>query len=406
MQPEIMLIFAAVLIIALIIPWLEGLCKKSSHLIIVVVALALAFALRAWLIDFQSGDYNVFLSKWVEYFRSSGGFAGLSSSIGNYNLPYLYFLALFSYLPLNDLHLIKLLSILFDVILAFGMMKLCGVFTRSASKRLAAYLITLLLPTVVINGAMWGQCDSIYVAFAILAFWLVLSDKPKLSMVCMALSFGFKLQAVFIMPLYLVLLFAKKIKFRHYFIFPITYIVEIIPAVAMGRPFLDAFLLYFRQADTVGSGLNYNSPSMFALFSGSANVAALSALGIALAFLFVFLIFLRTWRHRDNLSSEALLGIALLFVIGIPFFLPHMHDRYFFMADVLTLLPAVLYARYAPVTILTSFASGICYYSYLNQAYLLPTRYGAIALIGVLIIVFTFTEERLCTHSHKIKRLF
>lgn len=405
MQPEIMLIFAAILILALLFPWMEGLCKNNRYLIITALALGLAFALRAFFMDYQSGDYNVFLTKWVDYFRNSGGFSGLSSSIGNYNLPYLYFLALFSYLPSSDLHLIKLLSILFDVILAFGMMKLCGVFTRSAPKRLAAYLITLLLPTVILNGAMWGQCDSIYVAFAILAFWLVLTDRPKLSMVCMALSFGFKLQAVFIMPLYLVLLFAKKIKFWHYLIFPLTYIVEIIPAVAMGRPFLDAFLLYFRQAGTVGSGLNYNSPSIFALFPSGVNTAALSAVGILLAFLFVFLIFLRTYKHRNSLNNEALLGVALLFAVGIPFLLPHMHDRYFFMADVLTLLPAVLYARYAPITILTSFASGLCYYSYLNQAYLLPISYGAIALIGVLIIVFTFTEERLSTRNHKIKRL-
>ncbi|MEG0777380.1 MAG: glycosyltransferase 87 family protein [Oscillospiraceae bacterium] len=400
MDIAIMLIFGLILLLALFLPWMEGLLKKSKYLFVAVIALALAFALRALCMNYASGDYNSFLAHWVEYFRTNGGFAGLSSSIGNYNIPYLYFLAFFSYLPLNDLHLIKLLSILFDVIMAFGMMKLAGVYTRSVPKRLAAYLITLLLPTVLLNGALWGQCDSIYVAFAILAFWLVLSGRPKLSMVFMALSFGFKLQAVFIMPLYLVLLFAKKIKFWHYFVFPLTYIALIMPAVALGRPFLDTLTLYFSQAGSIGSGLNYNSPSIFALISGSDNHSALSAAFLAVAFLFIFIIFFWAWRKRQNLNNEALLGIALLFAIGVPFLLPHMHDRYFFMADVLTLLPAVLYARYAPVTVFVSFASLLCYGSYLTQHYVLPLKYGSFALIAVLLIIFTFTAEKLGSRKH------
>ena len=381
------MILGGILLVALLIPAAEGLYKKTKYLLISTLALALAFGLRAALMNFESGDYTVFLTKWVDYFRTNGGFAGLKSSIGNYNLPYLYFLAAFSHSGVRDLYLIKLLSIAFDVVLAFGMMKLCGVFTRSAPKRLAAFLITLLLPTVVINGAMWGQCDSIYVAFAVLALWLVLSDRPAASMVCMALSFGFKLQAVFIMPLYLVLLFAKRVKFWHYFIFPLTYVIEILPAVIAGRPFMDAFTLYFSQANTVGSGLNYNSPSFYAMLSGNANTAALSALGVAFAFLFVFAIFILSWKKRRMLDNEALMWIALLFVVGIPFILPHMHDRYFFMADVLTLLPAVLCAAYVPMPILTSFASGICYYSYLKLEYLFPLKYGSLALIAVLIIM-------------------
>lgn len=404
MQIPLMLVFCSILLISLIIPWREGLCRKNSTLLITVLALGIAFAARAWFMDYQSGDYNTFLCKWVQYFRDAGGFKGLSGSVGNYNLPYLYFLAAFSYLPLSDLHLIKLLSIVFDVVLAFGMMRLAGVFTRSPSKRLAAYLITLLLPTVVINSAMWGQCDSIYVAFAVLSIYYVLSGRPNVSMVCMALSFGFKLQAVFIMPLYFVLLFAKKIRIRNYLVFPLSYLIIILPAVLLGHPLKDAFLLYYNQAETVGSGLNYNSPSIFALIRGD-NASALSAIGVAVAFIFVLLIFLWAWNRRSCLTNEALLGIAVLFAVGIPFLLPHMHDRYFFMADVLTLMPAVLYAKYFPATVFTSFASFLCYYSYMNSRYLLHPRYGALALIAVLLIILGFTAQRLSSHRPENSRL-
>lgn len=390
-----MLIFGLIMILSLLIPWYSGLLKKNIYLYISVLAIGLAFAIRGSQMNYQSGDYNTFLVNWVDYFRNNGGFKGFSESVGNYNVPYLYFLALFSYLPLNDLYLIKLLSIFFDVVLAFGMMKLSSVFTRSVPKQLAAYLITLLLPTVILNGAMWGQCDSIYTAFAVLALWLALSDRPKLSMVFMALSFGFKLQAIFIMPIYLVLLFAKKIKFWHFFIFPVTYVIEILPAVIFGRPFMDTLLLYFNQAETVGDGLNYNSPSFFAMLSGEVNVAAMSAVGVTAAFLFVLGILIWAWYKRENLNNEAILGIVILFAAGIPFLLPHMHDRYFFMLDVLALLPAVLWIGYAPVTLFASFASLLCYYSYFNIAYLLPLRYGSFALLALLLIFLTFTSEKL-----------
>ncbi len=402
MEIQTMLIFGLILIISLLIPWHEGLLKKNKYLYITVIALGLAFALRASFMDYRSGDYNTFLANWVEYFRVSGGFKGFSESVGNYNVPYLYFLALFSYLPLNDLYLIKLLSIFFDVVLAFGIMKLAGVFTRSVAKRLAAYLITLLLPTVMINGAMWGQCDSIYTSLALLALWFALSDRPKLSMVFFALSFGFKLQAVFILPICLVLLFAKKIKFWHLFIFPVTYVAEIMPAVLFGRPFMKTLLLYFDQADSVGNGLNYNSPSLFSMVSGDVNIAALSAVGVACAFFFVCAILIWAWYRHENLNNEAILGITLLFVAGIPFLLPHMHDRYFFMLDVLALLPAVLWASYAPVAVFASFASLLCYYSYFNNAYLLQLKYGAFALIAVLIVYLTFTAEKLNSRRHDV----
>lgn len=396
MEIGIILIFSAIMLAALLIPWQQGLMNRAKPFIITVIALAVAFSVRAYFFDYRSGDYNSFLVHWVDYYRNTGGFSALDTSIGNYNLPYLYFLALFSYIDLNDLHLIKLLSVAFDVVLAFAMMKLTGIFTRSKNRRLAAYLITLLLPTVIINSSKWAQCDSIYVSLALLSLWLVLTDRPKLSMVFIALSFAFKLQAVFIMPLYLVLLFAKKVKVWHYLIFPATYVVTTIPAVAAGRPFKDAFLLYFDQAGTVGTGMNYNSPSIFALIRGITNKTAASSVAIAATFLFIFLIFIWTWRKRKNLTNEALVFIALLFVVGIPFFLPHMHDRYFYMADLITLLPAVLYAGFIPIALLTSFASCVCYYSYFHSYQtVIPVRYGAIAIIGVLIMLLIHTGSHL-----------
>ena len=390
------LMLGTILIAALLIPWSQGLMDRRKPFFITVFFLAAAFAVRAYFFDYMSGDYNDFLVRWVEHYRVSGGFSALHAEVGNYNIPYHYFLAAFSYLDINDLYLIKILSVAFDVVLAFAVMKLTSIFTSSPTRRLAAYLGTLLLPTVVLNSAKWGQCDSIYVAFAVLALWLVLSDRPIASMVCIALSFAFKLQAIFIMPLFLVLLFAKRIKIWHFVFFPLTYITLMLPAVFAGRLFKDAIMFYFYNATSAGTGLNYNSPSVFALIKAPAVPSSAAVAGIIAAFIFVFAIFAWAWIKRKSLNNEALLLIGILFSIGIPFLLPYMHDRYFFMVDVLVLVPALLYFGLIPLTALCSTASLICYYNYFKwgEDYI-SIKYAGAAILGALLLVIIMTASHL-----------
>ena len=152
--------------------------------------LLIAFmGLRLAVLDYETLDYQNFLSRWVEFYRQNGGFAALDTPVGNYNIPYLYFLALFSYFDVSDLHLIKLLSVFFDIILAWSCMLLVGRFTESPVRKGAVFFTAFMWPTVFLNGALWAQCDSSYVAFALLGIWFALEDRPWHAMVCAAVSF-------------------------------------------------------------------------------------------------------------------------------------------------------------------------------------------------------------------------
>ena len=93
----------------------RGVMDRVTRVAATYGLLILAFYLRTMVLDYQTLDYQNFLSHWVEYYRANGGVKAFSAPLGNYNIPYMYFLCLFSYLPINDLHLIKLLSIGFDV---------------------------------------------------------------------------------------------------------------------------------------------------------------------------------------------------------------------------------------------------------------------------------------------------
>ena len=242
----------------------------------------------------------------------------------------------------------------------------------------------LLLPTVLLNGALWGQCDGVYVALAVLAIYLTLDDKPVGSMLCITLAFGFKVQAVFVMPIYAVFLMQGKIRWKHLAIFPAAYVLLVLPAVLLGRPFLDTITLYFNQTGSIGSGLNYNSPSIFAIFWQISEPEPASTIAIVGAFVYTVNLLAAAWVHRERLTDKAVIALALLFAIGVPFLLPHMHDRYFYAADILS----VVFACAIPVLFLaaplTQFASLLGYHAYLKMRYLLPMRYGSAALILTL----------------------
>jgi len=331
----------------------------------------------------------------VEYYRINGGVKAFAAPLGNYNIPYMYFLCLFSYLPIDDLYLIKLLSTGFDVGLAYAVMKLIGRVNDDSNMKLAGFFTTLLLPTVVMNGALWAQCDSIYAALALLGLWLALDKRPVLSVLCFTLSFGFKLQAVFILPIMAVLLFTKKYKLWHLALFPAFYVALVIPAVIMGKPFIETLTLYASQTGSIGSGLNYNSPSVFALFKNVANEAAAANTGIIAAFLFMLLILAVCFIKRKALDDKTIILASALLALGIPFLLPHMHDRYFFLTDVLTVVLCFIYFPIGiSLAVLAQFASILGYHAYLTMRWLLTMNYGAIALIAVLLgLMFLFVKE-------------
>lgn len=279
------------------------------------------------------------------------------------------------------------------MLLAWACALLLGRFTESPARRIGVFFAVLMLPTVFLNGALWAQCDSVYVSLALLGVYCALDDRPVLAMVLAALSFGFKLQAVFILPVFAVLWLYGKLDWKHFFVFPAAYVLLVLPAVLLGRPFIETLTLYLDQAGSIGSGLNYNSPSVYSFFQytlpESYNALA-STLGIAAAVTFMGLVLILCLVFRERLNERAILGAAALLALGIPFLLPHMHERYFFAADILFLLLAFAAPEYSAGALLVQFASLLGYYAYLTMRFLLTMDHGAAALVLALIMAAVF----------------
>lgn len=352
---------------------------EAKYFYVCLAVLVLALAVRFPMLSHQTYDYQDFLSPWVQFFRENGGFRALRQPLGDYNVPYLYFLAAFSYLPISELYLIKALSLAFDLLLAFTGARLARRVFGGPYAYPAVFSVLLLLPTVVLNGACWGQCDSLYASLTLLALADALEDHPARSVIWLGIAFSFKLQTIFLIPLWCILWYSKRLKFRHLCLFPVSYFAAILPALLLGRPLLSILGVYFQQAGQYHDRLTLNAPSLFALipYGTEVNADLLAKLGIGAAFLLVLGLLTWLFFYRRRLTAQHILTAALILAIGVPFFLPYMHDRYFFLADALSAVWAVSAYRRAPVPVCVQIASYGGYHAYLTLRYAFPMAWGA-----------------------------
>ena len=144
---------------------------KNKKIIIMLITL-ISFLIRCVWLNGRSGDYNSFLAPWIDYIRELGYFKSLKYNIGNYNVPYVVILTLISFLKCEPLYPIKVVSIIFDYVCAIVGAKIVYKLTnKDVLTSIVTYGIILFLPTVIINGSMWGQCDSIYTAFSLISLY-------------------------------------------------------------------------------------------------------------------------------------------------------------------------------------------------------------------------------------------
>ncbi len=405
----IAVVLAVLAAVSLFLLRLEG--AGREELWIMLLPIGAAMLVRALSMDHMSGDYVSFLRNWAAFFRTYGGFSALANSVGNYNMPYLYYVAFISYIDVPDLYMYKLFSILFDVVLAWGCLRLVRCLVRGhrgSEAPLVAFAGALLLPVVVLNGAYWGQCDVIYGALCIHAVAAVMEGKNKTSVALMAVAFSFKLQAVFVLPLWGVLWLAKKVKFWELWVFPLIYLATILPAMVMGKPLMDILGIYFGQMMEVPN-LVLNAASMYQfipadLHAQLAEGGLASAVGIAAAAALVLVLMALGFRLGERLDRDVTMTMAVVLAIGVPFFLPHMHERYFFLADVFTLCWACANVRRLPVAVLAGGASLAGYMVYLRQRYNFVLRLGgarfgmpleALAMLAALIVSICVLTEQL-----------
>ncbi|MFQ9599093.1 MAG: hypothetical protein ACLRZ3_05560 [Flavonifractor plautii] len=113
---------------------------------------------------------------------------------------------------------------------------------------------------MILNGAFWGQCDALYGALTLHALACALERRNRSSLLLLGIAFSFKLQTVFVLPLWGGLWLLRRVRFRELLWFPAAYAATCVPALLLGKPLGDILGVYLGQAAEYSGYLNLNAP--------------------------------------------------------------------------------------------------------------------------------------------------
>jgi Gpi18-like mannosyltransferase len=371
-----------------------------SDFIIVATGIILAIALRYSLLNFQSVDYTIYTRHWYSFIEANG-FSAFGQDFSNYNPPYLYLLyIIIRFFPdLPSLTVTKLPSMIADFACAGLTYKVVSIKYPKSPIPMFAMFAILFAPTVVLNSAFWGQADALYTTALVACIYFLLIRKTALAMFFFGVSISFKAQAIFLMPLLFALLLKREIPWKYLVIVPLTMLLSLIPAWIAGRPLIDLLTIYTSQANQYQQ-LSLHAPSLLSLIPNSGQFypyfyPAGLILVITVGLLFSILIY----KSQAKLTPPLLIELSLLSLMLIPFFLPQMHERYFFPADVLSILFAFYFPSYFYIPIGMSIISFFAYQPTLFQTE--PVAIGMLAF-GVLILLIIVIKDTITNLEGRI----
>lgn len=337
-------------------------------------------------ISFLSWDYLTFIKRWM-YLMAEDGYALFSWNFSDYNVMYLYLLSLpTGFLSgISALIFVKAISIFFDFVLAFFVYKCVGLkYGKAMTIPCLAALATILLPSVIFNSSVWGQCDSIYTAFLVACLYALLRGRQAWAFVAFGLAISFKLQAIFIAPLFLWLLMKKQVNWRYFFLSPLVHLVTLIPAWLFGRPLKELLLIYIDQTGQY-SYLTHRAPNLYQWIS--TQQSNWYPVGVVFTALVVFAIAFFIYKSRVDITEDLLVYLATFSVLIVPFVLPQMHDRYFFSADVIAVIFAFYFPKYWYTPVVISLVSFLAYFPFLYQITPVPLPLLAVFLLILIVVL-------------------
>jgi Gpi18-like mannosyltransferase len=329
---------------------------------------AASLLLRLGLFNFESIDYRDYLSPWYDFFVAHGRWHGLSLvtvDVANQSPLYLTLLSLSTLLPLPKLYAIKVVSIGCDFLAGWYVWRLARKIRPNRPQMAwAALAAFLFLPTVVVNSALWGQCDVMYTTGFLASLLYLIEGRSAAAMVAFGVSCSLKPQAIFWCPLLAGLLGGGRLPWKWVWVPPAVYAACGLPSMLAGRPVLPVLAHWALVSNK--PGLTLHAPNWYQWVEAD-DTAMLRAVGIGLALLAgtIFVRWMRKGPHEGRGAADWLVLAAMLSVLFPPFLLPGMHERYFFAADVLCVIYAVSARRGWLAVLLMQFASLSAYCPFL-----------------------------------------
>jgi Gpi18-like mannosyltransferase len=327
--------------------------------ILLAIAIIAVLIMHKTLVSYYTEDFTVFVTHWFDHLKNNG-FGGLADNFSNYNVPYLYLLYLGTLTPFDGLQVTKIIAGFFDLVLAAGAAAVVFRIRPSIALASVVAVATLFIPEVFLNSGFWGQSDSIYAAFILWAIFFLLKQRDILAWVFFAVAFQVKLQAVFFLPLMGIAFIVQKHRWRAVGYGVLTCLAIFIPAMIAGRSIPSLLGIYYEQAQ--GSPITVNAANIYqwvpsTVETGFQTASIFFAVGLVALLSIVYL----HRAARATLAPSWLLQVAAAYGVLIPFVLPQIHDRYFYVGGILVLLCAIIDRRYLIPGLLLQFTAIMAY---------------------------------------------
>lgn len=371
---------------------------KSNHLSIVLMLISFGAVARFISLEATNDDYINYLFPWYDFISNHGILNALGQKFSNYAPAYTYLLTIATTLPVKKIIAIKSISILMDIVNSLLIYKIVKLKYHTGPSPLLASAIFWVLPTVIFNSAYWGQCDGIYTGFLLLTLYMLILRRPIASIAVFSIAIAFKLQAIFMAPILLVLYLKSfdspkgiEIKWWHFSLIPIIYILISYPTIYLGRDPVEVLSVYFHQADTY-KYLNMNAPNLY-FFISDDYFQKVNKIGLLAAVICFFIWIIYTTKLLFAQYAEQLVISALASVSLAPMVLPMMHDRYFYPADVVSLIVAFYIPRLWFLPFIFQLTSFLAYSRWL-LGFWHNKVFAAACILNFIIVIYIISSQK------------
>jgi Gpi18-like mannosyltransferase len=354
---------------------------------IIAVVIALMFHSIFW--SRKTMDWKMYFGAYVDRMQLAGSTAkALGQTYGNSTPAFSQILLISSRMPGETLHWFKFISFIFVVLLA------CGVSRFIFQRRTRFYCFSLILvwPSVVLNAAVWGQTDAYFTGFLIYTLLAMSRSAGRLHPLAVFGAFGLalslKLQSCFLaLSLYFYLI-RRRGSWRWLWVIPVPYALFSIPLYLAGRSIESIALVYYNQSNK-DQTLTMGAANLWAILPKLPyRPTKTYAILLTLALLVAFAAYLSCKQPR--FSRANILRVGFLSTMLVPFFLPNMHERYFFAAEMIGIALAMKLPQYRFPILLLAASNVMACTHYLFRVLILPIR--TVALLNACILIFTFFE--------------
>ena len=358
---------------------------ELSDILLIVGVTILSMLIRLEVRHVVSGDWTTWWDLWFKELYA-GGFKALAGNWYDYAPPFVYLLWLISVLPMNCMTGFKLMMTGFDLMAAVVAYLIIYEITKNRTKAVITYAIFVLSPIFIVNSVLWAQCDMLPMFWVLLCIYFFVKNRPSLAMFFFGVAFAFKLQPLWLAPMLVVLWINKKVDLKHFLWLPVCYFIGIIPAWIVGRPLGELLTIYISQTEAESWSLALKYSNLYYLIGETGFIEEYHTAGVWLSLAVFMIVLYYIGRKKLKITAEFILLLGGFVGLLAPFFLPQMHERYSFFAEVFLILYVILKPQKFYLPVFQSLTSFMGYSIFLAQDWTLPIQYMPFITLTVLFL--------------------